>query len=554
VIVDELIRCGVREAVLSPGSRNAPLSFALHAADVAGRIRLHVRIDERSAGFLALGLALRSRRAVPVVCTSGTAAANLHPGVLEASYSGVPLVAITTDRPVELHGTGASQTIVQSGLFGDAIRESVELAIAERIPRQQARWRAAVDRAVANAQGTTSGNPGPVQLNVPFREPLVPETADEWPEPLSGREGGRPWTEITERSAQAEQLPLNPDAPTLVVAGQGAHGPVPPELPVLAEPGSPLWHRSLRTGLWLLPAVLSGKAPHLLPEQVVVLGRPTMHRSVQHLLADDRVSVYVVPPSARDHIRPTWTDVAGSARAVGALPKFWSPSPIFGEAWQEVDATISPVLDAALAAEPWATGPALAEALIDGLPADSLLVTGPSNPIRDIALAAHPRADVTVLANRGVAGIDGVVSTAIGAALTHPGPSYALLGDLTFLHDANGLLLGPDEPRPDLAIVVANDDGGSVFAVLEQGAPEYADAFERVFSTPVHTDLSHLCQATGVEHIHAKTAAELTAALRPRRGLRVVEVPVDRTDRRALHQRLRATIESSAVNHTGAIA
>jgi 2-succinyl-5-enolpyruvyl-6-hydroxy-3-cyclohexene-1-carboxylate synthase len=554
VIVDELIRCGVTEAVLSPGSRNAPLSLALHDADVAGRLRLHVRIDERSAGFLALGLALRSQRAVPVVCTSGTAAANLHPAVLEASYSGTPLVAITTDRPVELHGTGASQTIEQAGLFGNAARKSVELAIAERRPGQQGRWRATVDRVVGHAQGTTSGNPGPVQLNIPFREPLVPETGQEWPESLSGRVGGRPWTEVSERTAQVEQLRLDPDAPTLVVAGQGGHGTVPVELPVLAEPGSALWHRSLRTGLWLLPAVLEGRLSGLLPEQVVVLGRPTLHRSVQRLLADDRVSVFVVPSFGLGGARPVWTDVAGSARAVGALPHDWAPPPDFGEAWQEVDARVAPVRDAALAAEPWAVGPALADALIAALPADALLFTGPSHPIRDIALGAYPRADVTVLANRGLAGIDGVVSTAMGAALTHQGPSYALLGDLTFLHDANGLLLGTDEPRPDLTVVVANDNGGSVFAVLEQGSPEYAGAFERVFSTPVHADLSHLCQAIGVEHTLAGSVSELGGALRPRGGLRVVEVPVDRTDRRSLHHRLGAAIESSVVNPTGAVA
>ncbi|MDT7681531.1 MAG: 2-succinyl-5-enolpyruvyl-6-hydroxy-3-cyclohexene-carboxylate synthase, partial [Pseudonocardiales bacterium] len=197
VLVDELIRCGVTDAVLCPGSRNAPLSFALHRADTAGRIRLHVRIDERGAGFLALGLALRSGRAVPVVCTSGTAAANLHPAVLEASHAGVPLLALTADRPPELIGTGANQTIVQTHLYGTAPRLELNLGLARRDGGQQATWRASVAKAVGTALGRTGYPPGPVHVNLPFGEPLVPDgpfDAATWPEPLDGRADGGPWT------------------------------------------------------------------------------------------------------------------------------------------------------------------------------------------------------------------------------------------------------------------------------------------------------------------------------------------------------------------------
>ncbi|MGH4025238.1 MAG: thiamine pyrophosphate-binding protein, partial [Pseudonocardiaceae bacterium] len=194
VLVDELVRCGVRHAVLCPGSRNAPLSFALYAAGAAGRLALHVRIDERSAAFLALGLALRSGAPVPVVCTSGTAAANLHPAVLEAHHAAVPLLAITADRPAELVGTGASQTVQQTGLFAGAVRAAPLLAVPERRTGQQARWRAVVDRAVVAARGALGGVPGPVHLNVPLREPLVPEPAPDWPESLAGRPDGAAWT------------------------------------------------------------------------------------------------------------------------------------------------------------------------------------------------------------------------------------------------------------------------------------------------------------------------------------------------------------------------
>lgn len=189
--------------------------------------------------------------------------------------------------------------------------------------------------------------------------------------------------------------------------------------------------------------------------------------------------------------------------------------------------------------------------MLAGVPPGAQVFAGPSHAIRDIALAADPRPDVTVLANRGVAGIDGVVSSAVGAALAHDGPSYALIGDLTFLHDSNGLLIGPDEPAPQLTIVVANDDGGSIFTVLEQGAAAYAPAFERIFGTPQRVDIAGLCAACGIEHVLAEDLADLSAALAGAAGLRVVEVPVDRTNRRELHERLRSAVEDAVSGAAG---
>ena len=545
-IVDELIRCGVRDAVLCPGSRNAPLAFALHEADSARRLRLHVRIDERSAGFLATGLAMHLGRPVPVVCTSGTAAANLHPAVLEADHAGLPLLAITADRPVELRGTGAGQTIDQHGLFGSALRCFAEMPIADMTsPRH---WRSTVDRVVSCALGSLSHDPGPVQLNVPLREPLVPDHLGS-AVPEAGRADGFAWSTIVPGGNFAGALPLSAEAPTLVIAGQGGAGAVPPGLPVLAEPGSPLWHRSLRSGPLLLTEALSGRAEHLLPEQVVVLGRPTMHRSVQRLLADERIAVFAVPPAAGGRFRPLWTDVPGTVRAVGALPTGWEPPPEFGERWKFADRSACAAIDEVDSCAT-TTGPQVASAVLASVPPGSQVFAGPSNAIRDIALAAHPRADVTVLANRGVAGIDGVVSSAVGAALAHDGPSYALIGDLTFLHDSNGLLIGPDEPEPQLTIVVANDDGGSIFTVLEQGADAYAPAFERIFGTPQRVDISGLCASCRIEHVLVEDLADLATALVGAAGLRVVEVPVDRTHRRELHERLRTAVESALASAT----
>lgn len=547
VIVDELARCGVSDAVLCPGSRNAPMAFALRDADGTGAIRLHVRTDERTAGFLALGLAVASGRPVPVVVTSGTAVANLHPAVLEASHAGVPVLALTADRPPELQGTGASQTIEQAGIFGAAVRWAGSTAVAGRDPRDAARWRSAVARAVAAATGSPGTPPGPVHLNLPFAEPLVPDgAATGAADDLGGRPGGLPWTDVSPVHRAAPPLPLDPGAPTLVVAGSGGPDLDPALLagaPVVAEPSSPLWSHAVRTAPWLV-----GRAA-LRPEQVLVIGRPTLHRGVAALLADPGVAVYAV---AGAHGEP-WTDVAGSVRAVGSVPPLRPPQ-AFRDAWRAADAAASAALDAALGADA-GTGPGrtgdgapglrLARDLVAAQPDGAQLVLGSSNPVRDVALAAVPRAGLTVRANRGVAGIDGTVSTAIGAALAHAGPSVALLGDLTLLHDTTGLYLGPDEPRPDLTLVVLNDDGGGIFHLLEQGSPAHARSFERVFGTPTGVDLRALAAAAGVGHT-AFTGDPDELVARPGSGLRIVEVRAVRSGLRDAHAALRTAVGAAA--------
>ena len=530
VIVDELVRCGVTDAVLCPGSRSAPLAFALHAADAAGRLRLHVRIDERTAGFLALGLALRSGRPVPVVTTSGTAVANLHPAVLEASHAGVPLLVLTADRPPQLIGTGANQTVLQPGIFGDAVRLALSAGPASDPERENGPWRAAVGRAVAAALGTP---PGPVHVNLPFAEPLVPDGGAA----PAGRLGGAPWTAVARPRVQAAPLPLDPAAPTLVIAGAGAPSEVRDwGLPVVAEPASRVWDAGLRAGPWLLGVLPDG----LRPAQIVVAGRPTLHRPVQRLLADPDVAVYALAdPDGR-----SWPDVAGTVRAVGAAPS-WRPPPGWTASWLDADRAVGKALDAALDAPEAPGGLRLARALVDALPGDALLVVGSSNPVRDVSLGAVPRRDVAVLANRGVSGIDGTVSTAIGAALAHEGPAFALLGDLTLLHDTTGFVIGPEEPRPDLTIVVLNDGGGGIFGLLEQGAPEHAGSFERVFGTPHTVDLAALATAMDLEHVRVDDLAALPAALEPRRGIRLAEVRADRTTLRAGHAAIRAAVAAA---------
>lgn len=560
VLVDELVRGGVREAVLAPGSRSAPLALALHAADAVGRLRLHVRIDERSAGFLALGLAKAAGSPVPVVTTSGTATANLHPAVLEAAHAGVPLVVLTADRPPELRGNGANQTVDQVALYGGAVRLFRDLGVPEARAGQNAYWRATVCRALAAATGALSGDPGPVHLNLPLRDPLLPDGDPEWVESLSGRADGGPWTAVREAPAGPSAGPGAPaaaagSARTLVLAGDA-----PPDLgalarataeangwPLLAEPSS-----NARGGPCAVPAYgLLLDTPGYLaahrPDRVVCFGRPTLSRAVQRLLADPRVRVDRVPAG------PRYPDPGSSARAVGrGRPGMSGMSGMSGRpdaAWRDswvtagrrAAAAIDAVLDAP-DADPRDEA-RLARDLVSALPAGSLLVLGSSKPVRDVDLYAPPREGLTVLANRGAAGIDGTLSTALGAALAHQraggGPAYALMGDLTFLHDANGLVLGPAEPRPDLCIVVVNNDGGAIFALLEQGAPAHAGAFERVFATPHGVDLAALCAATDTPYARVDDTAGLAAALAPQAGVRVVEVRTDRSAVRERRARLR---------------
>lgn len=534
VVVDELVRGGVRDVVLCPGSRNAPLAFALQAADAAGRLRLHMRIDERTAGFLAIGLAISAGAPVPVVMTSGTAVANLGPAVLEANYARVPLIVLSANRPYEMLGTGANQTVEQLGLFGSQVRATVSLGIAEADgagagsdDQQNSVWRSSVCRVLAAARGTRSGNAGPVHFDIPLREPLVPDLAAGESEP-AGREGGKPWTS-TQYATLDVPLDIDLSIDTVVVSGHGA-GPRPElaQLPTVAEPTAPV------PGPALHPLAL----PLLRPRQAIITGRPTLHRQVSRLLADPAVTVYALTTG------PRWPDVSGNVVGTGTRAvTSGTPRPEWLAHCAELSATAEQAVRGELAGHPKPTGLHVAAVVMDALRDGDQLLLGASNPVRDAALVSTPRPGVRVLSNRGVAGIDGTVSTAVGAALAHGGRTIALIGDLTFLHDASGLLIGRGEPRPDdLTIVVANDDGGGIFELLEQGDPQYAGVFERVFGTPHGMDLAALCAAYRIPHRQvdpAALAAELTGSAH---GLRVLEVATERAGLRELHATVRSRI------------
>lgn len=551
VIVDELVRNDVRHVVVCPGSRNAALAMAFHQAAEDGRLVMHVRIDERSAGFLALGLAKASGRPAAVACTSGTAAANLHPAVLEAHHSGVGLLLITADRPPELHGSGANQTIDQRGLFGPAAI-TVEFPVAERREGQNQVWRGLVCRAVAQAEAGRS-----VQVNVPFREPLVPTFEPRWPEPLDGRDGGLRWTTSSAPVHMAgSRVDFRLPARTLMVFGSGREDRARAAATVAASAGWPAVAEPsgqaaalaggagvLRCGALLLAA---GELPEgMRPEAVVVVGRPTLSRGVRGLMG--RAPVYGIgdhpqwtdPQYVATHVRG-WLDLDDMSYVDGVDPEWLS-------AWRHADASAANAVDKFLGEQEWPTGLQLAIDVVDALPGGANLFLGSSNPVRDVDLVVEPRSDVTVHANRGVAGIDGNVSTAAGMALASGAPSYALIGDLTLLHDLNGLLVGPLERRPDLTIIVHNDDGGGIFTLLEQGAAEYKHSFERVFGTPHGADIEALCRGYHVAYARPTSTVELRAALKPARGLRVVEVRSDRALLRDLHARLRSAVTDAAL-------
>ncbi|WP_026181202.1 2-succinyl-5-enolpyruvyl-6-hydroxy-3-cyclohexene-1-carboxylic-acid synthase [Demetria terragena] len=554
VLIDELIRHGIKDLVLCPGSRSAPLAYAAHEADAKGRLRLHVRVDERSAGFLALGLGKVTRVPVPVVTTSGTAAANLYPAVLEAAHAAVPLIVMTADRPPELRGLGANQTTDQVKLFGASCRWFHEPGAPDIRGGQNANWRSVIGRAVAESEGLPSGDAGPVHLNIPLREPLVPtDDVAEWPESLEGRPRGVPWLELRtpgHHPAVGSGPGIAPVPRTLVMLGDLPNPSRAVELseladvagwPLIAEPfGRYHRGRSMPHGSLILQA--EEWLEENRPERVLVGGRLTLSRPVQRLLAHPDTTVEAVTalttwadPGHVVRRVHDWADVLRSHDAVsGCVDRQWASR------WRKAgSALVESVGD--LVAESWPSGPAIASTVVHHAPMGSHVYVGSSNTARDLEIGRNPSRiakDVLAVSNRGLAGIDGVLSSAIGLALSRPdSPTFAIVGDLTFLHDSNAFLIGPNEPRPDLTIVVLNDDGGGIFGVLEPGQAELAGPFERIFATPTGTRFADLCAAHDIEHELVSDVDRLAERImHPSKGIHVVEVRMDRAGQRDLRE------------------
>lgn len=571
VIVDELVRSGVNDVVLAPGSRSAPLAIEVARADARGELRLHVRIDERSAGFLALGLAKVSGEPVPVITTSGTAVANLLPAVQEAFHSCIPLMVISADRPPELRETGANQTIDQVRIFDGVVRWAVDIQAPDAGRGQVAYWRSTVSRACSTARHPWQR--GPVHINIGFREPLVPDANTSWVEPLEGHDGEpfvdedgdevrvvRSWT-VDRRLMLSVQEPIDDvlddlacgelperglvivgdvddpeDAAAAVALSESCGWPLHSE-PTGARAGKfTLAHLSLLTSN---PRFLDDHIPDI----VVTVGKVGLSRGVLALTRGAGIHIHAEPQRTQMWPDPTRTAIAvlGSVPAPPAEAEVPEASDWLDH-WLMADAAAQRVVEKVLDAAPERTGLHVAREVWRTAEVDDLIFVASSRSIRDLEAVASVRSDPPqVIANRGVNGIDGLVSTAIGAALAHQsvggGRAFAILGDLAFLHDQNGMVFGSDEPQPDLVFVIVDNGGGGIFGSLEQADPDFADVYERVFATPNQADIPALLRAHGIpvlddlEHLGDRTGVAA-----------VVVGPIDRDTEARLHRQLREAL------------
>lgn len=535
-VVGQLLANGVEHLVVAPGSRNTPLLLASHRAAAAGRLRLHVRIDERVAGFTAYGIARATGRPVPVLTTSGTAVGNLLPALMEAAHTGVPLIALSADRPNGMLDTGANQTTHQTGIFGGFVRAEANLEAdsGARAVRHQ------VARVLAAATGLRNRQPGPGHLNVRLAEPLVPDAADD---DLSWLDVEAPAIAPLGAGMLTE---LGPGPRTVVLVGSGTQATGARARRTAEEAGVPLLAgpaSNARTGSALAGYRLLLETPLAERiERVVVYGRPTLSRPVMRLLARPDVEVIVVADGSE------WSDVGLHAAVVADEVRLPAGDPDWLSGWQQADRRVTAEVAGLLAAQPALTGPEIAAAVVASVPPEDLLLLGNSQPMRDADLAPTLAVPAMVLGNRGLSGIDGLVSTATGAGIGSGRPVTALIGDVSLAHDAGGLLIGPTEQVPDLRVVLVNDDGGSIFHTLEQGDPRYdagayEGAFERLFATPHGLDFAALAGAYGWRHRRIGGREDLAEALAaPVQGRELLEVPISRADRRDLDTRLRALV------------
>jgi 2-succinyl-5-enolpyruvyl-6-hydroxy-3-cyclohexene-1-carboxylate synthase len=558
-LVDEFARSGMLTTVTSPGSRNTPLIEAFVAEP---RLRSFSHVDERSAGFFAVGAARASGRPVAVTATSGTAIANLLPAVIEASEAGLPLIVLSADRPAELRQIGAGQTIDQLKIFGDAVRLFAELDLYEATAARM-RWvRSLACRAVLTATGA---NPGPVHLNIPLREPLVsdaPLPGD--PAGGGGRPSGRAWvTRVSPATAFTGEVDAQTRR-TVIVAGQFATGAG------LSAQGAALAEYAARHGIPLLADPLSGArrgpaavahydlilrepdtAARLAPELVIRVGELPTSKPLRAWLAGlEGVDQMVFHP------RPVWSDpdsrMSQIAPYVGPeqLPRAPQPDGWL-HAWRVADAQVAAAISSTLTRQPGITEPGIAAALGSELPADATLFVAASMPIRDVEEFLAVRDDAPrVLANRGANGIDGTVSAAFGTAAVSSGPVVLLLGDVTLAHDIGGLLAAR-RTGVKLTIVLINNDGGGIFNFLAIAG--HAAAFDAHVATPHGLDFGHAAALYGLDHVTATDVGGFMAALN--RALQspasaIIEVQTERAANRRLHADI-AAASLAALNPTG---
>nr|WP_144793697.1 2-succinyl-5-enolpyruvyl-6-hydroxy-3-cyclohexene-1-carboxylic-acid synthase [Corynebacterium singulare] len=527
------------DVVLCPGSRNAPLSLALLARS---DVRVHTRLDERSAAFAALGLARVQRRHVGIVMTSGTAVANTLPAMVEAHYSHTPLAVISADRPARMVGTGASQTIEQQGLFG-VYAQTTQVEKTSDVPL-------IAERFLADRQ---------VHINVALDQPLVGEELPSEPSDVTQHRARTP------RWSNHGEVAVDLSRNTLVIAGDEAWEVEGLEdVPTIAEPTAPApyhpvhpaaAHLFRRAQVSANDYVVNTKV-----EQVIVVGHPTLHRGVVALLSDPDIDLICLSRT-EDFTNPRGesAQLGTTVKTSGEPTREWmkiceGAAQMAADAVREVlaETTGEEVTDSEIGF----TGLHVAAAVGDTLSVGDILVLGASNPVRDASLIGLPFDGVETYSPRGAAGIDGTVAQAIGIAVATQSReadapraprTVALMGDVTFLHDATSLILPEDNPRPEnLTIVVANDNGGGIFELLEQGSEALRPSFEKAFGTPHGVGVAKLAEACGAEHREVSTAQELLDVLAELKeystGITVVEAHTTRSSRRALQEALAAKV------------
>jgi 2-succinyl-5-enolpyruvyl-6-hydroxy-3-cyclohexene-1-carboxylate synthase len=553
-VVDEWARAGVTDAVIAPGSRSTPLAVAL-AADA--RMRVHVHHDERSAAFTALGLGKATGRPAVVLCTSGTAAAEFHPAVVEAHQAEVPMVVCTADRPPELRDVAAPQTIDQTRLYGPVVRWFADPGVPD--PALASTWRSLAARAVADA---TAPVPGPVHLNLPFRDPLVGDAGELPP----GRPSGAPWHRMAAAAPVLDDAVLDDLAAAVdthravIVAGEGSgDGAAVHALataagwPVLADPRSGA-RVPADTTVAAFDAVLrhAGFAADHRPTVVVRLGRPPASKVLAQWLAGSGafdVQIAATPAWVDPDHTSAWRVVADPAtvcrvlagRITGAAGTPWLAR------WRRAEQRAQAAFERVLADHAEPTEPGVARAVIGAVPTGATVVVSSSMPVRDVEWYAAPRPGVRVLANRGANGIDGVTSTAVGVALGAGTPTALLTGDIAFVHDTNGLL-GVTRRPVDLTIVVVDNDGGGIFSFLPQADALPSARFEALFGTPHGVDLAALAAVHGIPCTDIGAAADVGPAVAEAMaagGVRLVRAPTERDANVKIHDELHAAVRAA---------
>ena len=498
-IVQSCLDSGVENVVISPGSRNAPLSWAFAQAEKAGLLKIQVRIDERDAGFVALGIAKVTKKPVPVVVTSGSAVANLTPAVVEAFHSAVPVVVLSADRPESARGKSAPQTINQFGMFGTFVKSQVDVNGESTN----------VSEASEVIAASISGRPGPVQINVQFELPLMPDANDvEW----------NPETPIKKNISEVaiEEKELTVPARGIFLIGDNSDAQAVKEIdllsqsigwPIIWEPtaNAHMSNNAISHGVLLLQA---GIAPKV--EVIVTLGTVGLSRAVLGLLKNAPLH-YAIHTSTSG---PDLPDPVSSAHEIlQSVPvlKTEKDSQWLSQ-WQALDAKATGAISAALSADTL-TGPSAAKFVWDQAGDEDQLFVAASWPVRHLEAYASKRNGLQVLGNRGANGIDGLISTAIGTAIGATKRTVLLMGDIAFLHDLGGLNLGEGQSQPNLTVVVLDNNGSGIFSQLEQGASEYQEHYEKIFGTPHGKDLWVIAESLGIPAKQVTSKTELKFAL-----------------------------------------